>query len=39
MKDFFFALRDIQVDEIDDGKLDLLLKRADELMNAIYSIQ
>lgn len=39
MKDFFFALRDIQPDEIDDGMLDLLLVRADGLMEVIYSIQ
>lgn len=39
MKDFFFALRDIQPDEIDDATLDLLVRRADELMEVIYSIQ
>lgn len=39
MKDFFFALRDIQPDEIDDSTLDLLMQRADELMEVIHSIQ
>jgi len=38
MKDFFFALRDIQPDEIDDATLDLLVRRADELMEVIHSI-
>ena len=39
MKDFFFALRDIQPDEIDDSTLDLLMQRADDLMEVIHSIQ
>lgn len=39
MKDFFFALRDIRPDEIDDSTLDLLMQRADELMEVIHSIQ
>jgi hypothetical protein len=39
MKDFFFALRDIQPEEIDDAMLDLLLHRADDLMEVIHSIQ
>jgi regulator of sirC expression with transglutaminase-like and TPR domain len=39
MKDFFFALRDIQPEEIDDPTLDLLTQRADELMEVIHSIQ
>lgn len=38
MKDFFFALRDIHPDEIDDATLDLLVRRADELMEVIHSI-
>lgn len=38
MKDFFFALREIQPDEIDDATLDLLVRRADELMEVIHSI-
>lgn len=39
MKDFFFALRDIHPDDLDDATLELLLGRADELMEAILSIQ
>jgi len=39
MKDFFFALRDIQPHEIDDATLDLLTRRADELMEVVYAIQ
>ncbi|MCI0665433.1 MAG: hypothetical protein L0220_30605, partial [Acidobacteria bacterium] len=39
MKDFFFALRDIHPDELDDATLDLLVRRADELMEVIHSIQ
>ena len=39
MKDFFFALRDIRPEEIDDAMLDLMTRRADELMEVIYSIQ
>ena len=38
MKDFFFALRDIRPEEIDDATLDLLTRRADELMEVIHSI-
>jgi hypothetical protein len=39
MKDFFFALRDIQPDEIDDPTLDTLVERADRLMEVIHAIQ
>jgi hypothetical protein len=39
MKDFFFALRDIQPDEIDDPTLDTLVERADGLMEVIHAIQ
>lgn len=39
MKDFFFALRDIHPDDLDDATLDLLVRRADELMEVIHSIQ
>jgi len=39
MKDFFFALREIQPDEIDDVTMDQLVLRADELMDVIHSIQ
>ncbi|MGH8710441.1 MAG: hypothetical protein ACREVA_03890 [Burkholderiales bacterium] len=39
MKDFFFALRDIQPDEIDDVTLDILVERADGLMEVIHAIQ
>ena len=39
MKDFFFALRDVRPEEIDDGTLDLMTRRADELMEVVHSIQ
>jgi hypothetical protein len=39
MKDFFFAMRDIEPEEIDDSTLDLLTQRADGLMEVIHSIQ
>lgn len=39
MKDFFFALRDIQPEEIDDATLDLLVERADELMEVVFAVQ
>lgn len=39
LKDFFFALRDIHPDELDDETLDLMMRRTDELMEVIYSIQ
>jgi hypothetical protein len=39
MKDFFFAMRDIEPEEIDDPTLDLLTQRADDLMEVIHSIQ
>ena len=39
MKDFFFALREIQPSEIDDATLDLMTRRADELMEVIHAIQ
>lgn len=39
MKDFFFALREIDPEEIDEETLDLLLRRSDELMDVVYSIQ
>lgn len=39
MKDFFFAMRDIDPEEIDDPTLDLLTQRADDLMEVIHSIQ
>ncbi len=39
MKDFFFALRDIRPEEIDDAMLDLMTRRADELMEVVHSIQ
>jgi len=39
MKDFFFALRDIQPNEIDDATLDTLVDRADGLMEVIHAIQ
>lgn len=39
MKDFFFALRDIEPEEIDDAVLDLLTRRADDLMEVVHSIR
>ena len=39
MKDFFFALRDVRPEEIDDAMLDLMTRRADELMEVVHSIQ
>lgn len=38
MKDFFFALREIQPDEIDDATLEQLVLRGDALTEVIYSI-
>ena len=39
MKDFFFALRDIRPEEIDDAMVDLMTRRADELMEVVHAIQ
>ena len=39
MKDFFFALRDIRPEEIDDAMIDLMTRRADELMEVVHAIQ
>ena len=39
MKDIFFALRDIQPEEIDDEALSLLMRRADELMEVVHTIR
>jgi hypothetical protein len=39
MKEFFFALRDIQPEEIDDETLERLTGRADELMEVVHSIR
>jgi len=39
MKDFFFAMRDVRPEEIDDAMLDLMTRRADELMEVVHSIQ
>jgi hypothetical protein len=38
MKDFFFALREIRPEEIDDATIDLMTRRADELMEVVHSI-
>ena len=38
MKDFFFALREIRPEEIDDAMIDLMTRRADELMEVVHSI-
>jgi hypothetical protein len=39
MKDFFFALRDIRPEEIDDAMIELMTRRADELMEVVHAIQ
>ena len=39
MKDLFFAMRDVRSEEIDDAMLDLMTRRADELMEVVHSIQ
>src|SRR5262249_971432 len=39
MKEFFFALRDIQPEEIDDQTLERLTGRADELMEVVHAIR
>jgi hypothetical protein len=38
MKDFFFALREIRPEEIDNAMIDLMTRRADELMEVVHSI-
>ena len=38
MKDFFFALREVRPEEIDDATIELMTRRADELMEVIHSI-
>lgn len=39
MKDFFFALREIHPEEIDAPTLDLLVERADSLMEVVFAIR
>jgi hypothetical protein len=39
MKDFFFAMWEIEPEEIDDPTLDLLTQRVDDLMEVIHFIQ
>ncbi len=36
MKEFFFAMRDIRPEEIDDPTLEEILEASDQLMGAIY---
>jgi hypothetical protein len=39
MKEFFFAIRDIQPEEVDDLTLKEFLEAADQLMGVIYKIR
>jgi hypothetical protein len=39
MKEFFFAMRDIRPEEIDDPTLEEILEASDQLMGAIYKIR
>jgi hypothetical protein len=39
MKEFFFAMREIKPDEVDDQTLEEILEASDQLMGAIYKIR
>jgi len=39
MKDVFFGLRDIRPEEIYDAEIDLLTRRADDMMEIVHSIR
>jgi hypothetical protein len=39
MKRLFYAMREIQPQDIDDESLDQFMAAADQLSNAIYSIE
>ena len=39
MKRLFYAMREIQPEDIDDESLDEIMKSADQLSNAIYAIE
>jgi hypothetical protein len=39
MKEFFYAMRDIQPEEIDDPTLEEILEASDQLMGVIYKIR
>jgi len=39
MKEFFFAMREIKPEEVDDQTLDEILEASDQLMAVIYKIQ
>lgn len=39
MKRLFYAMREIQPDDIDDESLDQFMAAADQLSNAIYTIE
>jgi hypothetical protein len=39
MKEFFFAMREIRPEEVDDQTLDEILEASDQLMAVIYKIQ
>jgi hypothetical protein len=39
MKEFFYAMRDIRPEEIDDSTLEEILEASDQLMGVIHKIQ
>lgn len=39
MKRLFYAMREIQPEDVDDESLDQFMAAADQLSNAIYSIE
>jgi hypothetical protein len=39
MKEFFFAVREIRPDEVDDQTLEEILEASDQLMGVIYKIR
>jgi hypothetical protein len=39
MKDLFFALRDIRPEEIDEAMIELMTRRADELMEVVHAVR
>jgi hypothetical protein len=39
MKEFFYAMRDIRPEEIDDSTLEEILEASDQLMGVIHKIR
>jgi hypothetical protein len=39
MKEFFFAMREIKPDEVDDQTLEEILEASDQLMGVLYKIR